>query len=129
MKRVSPTAPSASSTSAFRSFRPRPLWRRGSSTLFRTEAQGISERPYSWKTSAISSGGDVTRLPRRSTCPLDGRSNPPTHLSRVVLPQPDGPTTQTNSRSSTVNETSSIAWVAFGPLPYVLPTFLLSTRG
>ena len=27
------------------------------------------------------------------------------HLSSVVLPQPDGPTTQTNSPSSTENET------------------------
>ena len=39
------------------------------------------------------------------------------HLSSVVLPQPDGPTTQTNSRSSTVNETLPIARVAFSPLP------------
>ena len=34
------------------------------------------------------------------------------HLSSVVLPQPDGPTTQTNSPSSTVKETSPIACVA-----------------
>ena len=39
------------------------------------------------------------------------------HLSSVVLPQPEGPTTQTNSRSSTVNETFPIARVAFSPLP------------
>ena len=37
------------------------------------------------------------------------------HLSSVVLPQPDGPTTQTNSPSATENETSPIACVAFSP--------------
>ena len=43
-----------------------------------------------------------------------GRSRPPMHLSSVVLPQPDGPTTQTNSPSSTVKVTSPTACVAFG---------------
>ena len=52
------------------------LWRSGSSTLFRTEAQGISERPYSWKTSAISSGGSVTGLPRSRTSPRVGLHQP-----------------------------------------------------
>jgi len=47
-------------------------------------------------------------------------------LSNVVFPQPDGPTTQTNSRSSTAKETSAIACVAFGPLPYVFARFLIS---
>jgi len=77
----------------------------------------MSDRPYSWKTSAISSGGDVTFLPRRSTSPLPGLSRPPTHLRSVVLPQPEGPTTQTNSPSSTAKETSAIACVALSPVP------------
>src|SRR5215212_4303351 len=128
MKRVSPTASRDSSTSALRSARESFLCRNGRRTLLRTEAQGISERPYSWKTRAISSGGAVTGLPRRRIRPLDGRSSPPTHLSRVVFPQPDGPTTQTNSRSSTVKETLPMACVAFAPPPYVLPTFLISSR-
>ena len=85
--------------------------------MFRTEVHGISERPYSWKTSAISSGGPVTRRPRSSTSPAVGRSSPAMTFSSVVFPQPDGPTTQTNSRSSTANETSPIACVAFSPLP------------
>src|SRR6266545_6000001 len=127
MNGVSPTASSASSTSAFRCFLPRFLCRSGSTTLFRTDDQGISERPYSWKTSAISSGGTVTRLPRKRTSPLVGRSSPPTHFRSVVLPHPDGPTTQTNSRSSTVNETSAIAWVTLAPLPYVFASFLISS--
>ena len=57
MNRTSPTAPSASSTSESRSRRLSFLCRSGSSTLFRTDIQGISERLYSWKTSAIRSGG------------------------------------------------------------------------
>ena len=85
--------------------------------MLRTDVHGISERPYSWKTSAISSGGSATRLPRRTTSPPLGRSRPATHLRSVVLPQPDGPTTQTNSPSSTENETSPIACVALSPVP------------
>ena len=100
------------------------LCRSGRSTLFATEVQGISERLYSWKTSAISSGGLVTGLPRRSTRPFVGRSSPATHLSSVVLPQPEGPTTQRNSPSSTMSETSAIACAALAPVPYVLPTFV-----
>ena len=41
------------------------------------------------------------------------------HLSSVVLPHPDGPTTQTNSPLATVNETLRIACVALLPVPYV----------
>ena len=34
-------------------------------TLLRTDTHGMSERLYSWKTSAISSGGSVTALAAR----------------------------------------------------------------
>ena len=87
------------------------------STLFRTVLHGISERLYSWKTSAISSGGWVIRFPLRTTVPWLGSIRPAMHLRSVVLPHPDGPTTHTNSRSSTVNEMSAIASVAFSPTP------------
>ncbi|CFP61835.1 Uncharacterised protein [Bordetella pertussis] len=33
----------------------------------------------------------VTSWPSNSTRPCEGRSRPDTQLSRVVLPQPDGP--------------------------------------
>src|SRR5918992_3418228 len=121
MKRVSPTAASESSTSFLRSRLPSLLCRSGSNTLLRTDAHGISERLYSWKTSAISSGGDVTRFPRSSTSPRLGGKRPPTHFRSVVLPQPEGPTTQTNSRSSTANDTSPTACVALAPEPYTFP--------
>ena len=87
--------------------------------MFRTDIQGISDRLYSWKTSAICSGGPVTAAPRSSTWPAEGRRRPAMHLSSVVLPQPDGPTTQTNSPSSIENETFPTAWVAVAPVPYV----------
>jgi hypothetical protein len=86
-------------------------------TLPRTVSHGNSERLYSWKTSAISSGGPVIVLPLSSTSPRVGSKRPDMHLSSVVLPQPDGPTTQTNSRSPSSKETSPIACVARSPTP------------
>ena len=59
--------------------------------------------------------------------PRVGRRSPATHLSSVVLPQPDGPTTQTNSPSSTTNETSRSACVAFSPVPYVFARCVISS--
>src|SRR3954453_15144311 len=127
MNRVRPTDSSASSTSLPRSSRRSDLCRRGSSTLLRTDAHGINERPYSWKTSAISSGGSETRRPRRIVSPRVGRKSPATHFSSVVLPQPDGPTTQTNSPSSTPNVTSRRASVAFSSAPSVFARCVISS--
>ena len=39
------------------------------------------------------------------------------HLSSVVLPHPDGPTTQTNSPASIEIETLRIASVSIEPVP------------
>jgi hypothetical protein len=91
--------------------------RSGSSTLPRTVSHGISERPYSWKTIATSGGGPSTSSPRRRTSPRVGSSSPARHLSSVVLPQPDCPTTQTNSFPATEKVTSPIASTASRPLP------------
>ncbi len=41
-------------------------------------------------------------------------SSPEAMRSSVDLPQPDGPTTDTNSPGRTVNDTSSSAWVPSG---------------
>jgi hypothetical protein len=49
--------------------------------------------------------------------PEVGARSPATHFRSVVLPHPDGPTTQTNSFSATVNEMLRIASVAFSPDP------------
>ena len=93
----------------------------------RTVVHGISERLYSWKTTAISSGGAVTRSPCRTTSPRVGRRRPAMHLSSVVLPQPDGPTTHTSSRSAIENEMLRSAWVTWLPEPYVFATSLISS--
>lgn len=53
--------------------------------------------------------GPVTGEPSISTTPLVGRSRPARHFRRVVLPHPDGPTTQTSSPASIVKLMSPIA--------------------
>ena len=85
MNRVSPTASSDSSTSSCRFARDSCLCRSGSSTLLRTVAHGISERLYSWKTSASSSGGPVTGFPCSSTRPRLGCIRPPMHFEQRRL--------------------------------------------
>src|SRR5919112_174049 len=49
--------------------------------------------------------------------PVLGASSPDMHFSSVVLPQPEGPTTHTNSPSSIPNEIEPIACVAPSPSP------------
>src|SRR4026209_109266 len=127
MNRVRPTAARASSTRHVRSYRARLLWRSGKRTLLRTVDQGISERLYSWNTTAISSGGAVTGSPCSRTSPRVGRSRRAMHLSSVVLPHPDGPTTHTSSRSAIENEMLRRACVTLLPEPYVLATSLISS--
>ena len=90
--------------------------------MLRTVDQGISERLYSWNTTAISSGGAVTGSPCSTTSPRVGRIRPAMHLSSVVLPQPEGPTTQTSSRSAIENEMLRSACVTLLPEPYDFAT-------
>ena len=47
----------------------------------------------------------MTGAPSNSTWPAEGTIRPATHVSRVDLPQPDGPTTETNSPLRILNET------------------------
>ncbi|MEJ7720339.1 MAG: hypothetical protein WKF58_07740 [Ilumatobacteraceae bacterium] len=53
-----------------------------------------------------------------STVPLLGSSSPDAMRSSVDFPQPEGPTTVTNSPAPTENDASSIAFVPSG---YVIP--------
>jgi hypothetical protein len=53
--------------------------------------------------------GPVTGDPSISMRPLVGRSNPARHLSRVVFPHPEGPTTHTSSPRLMVKLRSPIA--------------------
>src|SRR4029453_7429553 len=54
-------------------------------------------------------GGDVTPLPSSSIRPDVAFRRPAMHLSRVVLPQPDGPTMHTSSPASIRKLMSPIA--------------------
>jgi hypothetical protein len=47
----------------------------------------------------------MTGSPSNSTWPAEGAISPAIHVRRVDLPQPDGPTTDTNSPLRTLNET------------------------
>src|SRR6185503_1266717 len=60
-----------------------------------------------WKTTARSGPGRVTGAPPTVTVPDVGNSSPAAMRRHVVLPHPDGPTSATNSRSRTSNETWS----------------------
>src|SRR5215468_5946044 len=67
---------------------------------------------YDWKTMErlrARAGRSVTSRPSISIWPWSGVSNPATMRSRVVLPQPLGPTSTRNSPSWTVSEMSSVA--------------------
>jgi hypothetical protein len=75
-----------------------------SSTVF----QGKSAKD--WKTTPRSGPGPVTdRSPTRIS-PEDGGMKPATMLRIVLLPQPEGPTTETNSPAGTSSETSRTAF-------------------
>ena len=56
-------------------------------------------------------------VPSRRTCPEVGLSRHPIWFSRVVLPDPEGPTNAVNSPGSIVRLTSSTAWTAATPSP------------
>src|SRR2546425_4693357 len=58
--------------------------------------------PYAARSHARSAGSPATR-----TVPPEGRTRPPRTRRSVVLPQPEGPRTQTNSPASTSNDSPS----------------------
>ena len=47
------------------------------------------------------------RCPRRDTCPTSGLSSPPARVSRVDLPEPDGPITATSSPACAAKVTAA----------------------
>ena len=56
-------------------------------------------------------------LPSTRTAPEVGRSSPPSMCSRVDFPEPEVPTTATNSPLSTVRSTPSKARTSVSPEP------------
>src|SRR5437867_5240593 len=68
------------------------------STFCCTVNQGNSA--CSWKTMPISGGVSTTARPPTRIFPAVGVTNPARQLSSVVLPQPEGPSRQTNSEGA-----------------------------
>ena len=90
------------------------------STFLRTVSHGKSA--YCWKMTPRSGPGPETAEPSTSACPSVGWSSPARMLSNVLLPQPDGPTTVTNSLSAMSSETWSRAVNVSLPRAKVLVT-------
>src|SRR5207245_2621136 len=74
-----------------------------SATFSWTVIHGSSE--YCWKTMPRSGPGPLTRSPSRTISPASAVSRPATRFTRVVLPDPEYPTTAANSPSSSARST------------------------
>src|SRR5215467_8920189 len=79
----------------------------GSNTLSRTVRHGKSTGD--WKTTPMSRRGPMIGVPWSFTSPRLAGSNPARIFRSVDLPQPEGPTTATNSPSATVKSMPSSA--------------------
>ena len=89
-------------------------WMRGPKvTLSRTVSQGNSAD--SWNTTARSGPGRRGGPPSILRLPAVGCSKPATMLSRVDLPQPEGPSSATNSPSPTARSTPVSAVTGLRP--------------
>ena len=106
--RPSPTRRSAAAAASRRAASAAPAYSRPSATLSRT--LWCSARKYCWNTNPIeaarspaSSRSDrpATSRPVTRTVPAVARSSVPARCSRVVLPEPDGPSTATSSPAAT----------------------------
>ncbi len=61
----------------------------------------------------VSARGALSEPPATAMVPWLGASRPATIISRVLLPQPEGPSSATNSPALTVNDvaaTASTCW-------------------
>src|ERR1700730_14635345 len=106
----------SSSASALARASRSPRMRSPHATFSRTVIQGNSA--YSWNTIARSGCGSRTRLPKARISPEVGCVNPAMAFSSVDLPQPDGPSRQTNSPLVTARSIRSRATM----LPNLMPT-------
>src|SRR4051812_20887993 len=94
--------------------------------LSSTVIHGSSEN--CWKTTARSGPGPLTSRPSTTTCPSSFGSRPAMIRSNVVLPQPDGPSSETNSLSLTSKDTSRRTGVTLGGVPktFLRPVTLIT---
>ncbi|MCY1364580.1 hypothetical protein D9M69_513900 [compost metagenome] len=97
-----------------------PKLRSGSATMSPAVRRGFSEAYGSWKMICRSrrrwriafAGRVSSSSPFSRTEPEVGSTSRITDLAVVVLPQPDGPTSDSVSPCPTVNDTPSTAWMA-----------------
>jgi hypothetical protein len=70
-----------------------------------------------WRLNSNSALRDIRVMshPATTTRPSVGESRAPIMFSSVVLPEPDGPSTTTNSSGRTSNDTSASAITSFPP--------------
>ena len=61
--------------------------------------------PMRWRAWLMSVRGSSMSMPSTTTLPEDGSSSRLRQRSRVDLPEPDGPMTNTSSRSATARST------------------------
>ena len=106
---------SASCTRVSASARGTPARSSGRRTLACTRAQGISVGSWNTKDNLWPPAStSATGLRHSRMRPSLGASKPATIFSKVLLPQPDGPSKVTNSPSRTVRFTGSSACVPLG---------------
>ena len=99
----------------------------GSRTLSTTLRHG--SRFACWNAMPAIFTGPLTSAPAIATVPAVGRCRPVTRRIRVDLPQPDGPTTATNSPRRTFSVIPSRAITSpDAPPPYVSVTPSMSTK-
>ncbi len=122
-----PTSASAASTSRSAPPRGTPARSSGSRTLVAIRAQGISAG--AWKTIANRRPGTPVASnpsPHQRSVPAVGSTRPAISLSSVVLPQPEGPSSVTNSPRRTARSTGASAC---RPPEYALRTPATSITG
>ena len=100
-----PTRLSSASARRRRSSPERPLSCSGRATLSRVLSQAKSAS--SWNTTARSAEGPVRTTPSMLTCPAVGATKPAATLSRLVLPEPERPSTATKSPAARLRLTRS----------------------
>ena len=120
---------------AYRSATPQPAASSGSAT-FSSAVCPIS-RWNRWNTNpmvasrslvSVRSSTSPTSRPSMHTVPAEARSSRPKSCRRVLLPEPDGPTTATRSPGRIVSDTSRNASMRADPSPYHRLTWLRSSR-
>src|SRR5262245_9125321 len=115
------------STTPSRSLRARPWTSRAQPMLPATVRQGKSAN--SWNTMPRSGPGPRTARPDTRISPASARTKPPMMWSKVLLPQPLGPTMVTNSPSCTTSRSTSSTATRCPFFSYPLPRPITSRTG